>query len=467
MKKLIIFTIIFIIALMPVFSLTSSAANYNIRLTTEAENDKKPIKSEAYYLMNVDTESVIFSHNADKPMKCASLVKIATAILVIENCENLDEVVTASETALSPLKYLYSASVDLKVGEQMSVRNLLYCMMLKNANDASNVLAEYVGGTIENFVTMMNERAKELGCKNTNFTNAHGLDEAGEYTTAYDMYLLTRKALEYSVLSDMSRVIDYTVPATNMSQERKLNTTFDMIEEGTRYFYTYARGFKCGMTDEAQRCASFVASKDAHTYIGVILGCPNEDTDKCGYKDNTALFEAKIMLRWAFINLNMTVIAETNQAMVSVPVKLSLDADHVNLVPEKQLQALVLDTVDTKSLEYIYDIPEELQAPVAKGQVVGTVEIRYAEDTIARATLVAGDDVSRNGVMFFWHIMKTVFLSPIFITIAVIVVAGVIGYVAWIYTKHKKKMKEDRRRLREIKERNLGEYADLNEVGKR
>ncbi len=466
MKKLIIFMIIFIITLVPLFSLTASAGFYNLQLETDAQKDKAPIKSEAYFLMNVDTESVIFSKNADKPMKCASLVKIATAILVIENCEDLDAVVTATETALEPLKYLYSASVDLKVGEQMSVRNLLYCMMLKNANDASNVLSEYVGGTIEEFVNMMNARAKEIGCKNTNFTNAHGLDEAGEYTTAYDMYLLTRKALEYSVLSDMSRVIDYTVPATNMSEERNLNTTFDMIEEGTRYFYTYARGFKCGMTDEAQRCASFVASKDAHTYIGVILGCPNEDTDNCGYKDNTALFEAKRMLRWAFINLNMTVIAETNKSMVSVPVTLSLDADHVKLVPEKQIQALVLDTVDTNSLEYIYDIPEELQAPVAKGQHVGTVEIRYAENAIAKVNLVAGEDLSRNGVMYFWHIMKTVFLSPVFIIIAVIVVAGVLGYVAWIYSKHKKKMKEDRRRLREIKERNLGEFADLDEIKK-
>ena len=467
MKKLIIFMIIFIFAFLPSFSLVAGAEYYNLNMETDAEKAEAPIKSEAYFLMNVDTDSVIFSKNADKPLKCASLVKIATALVVIENCEDLDAVVTVTESAIAPLKYLYSASADLKVGEQITVRNLLYCMMLKNANDAANVLAEYVGGTIENFVDMMNNRAAEIGCTNTNFTNAHGLDEAGEYTTAYDMYLLTRKSLEYSVLSDMSRVLDYTVPATNLSGERKLNTTFDMIEEGSRYFYTYARGYKCGMTDEAQRCASFVASKDAHTYIGVILGCPNADTDNCGYKDNTALYEARRMLRWAFINLSMTVLAETNSPLVTVPVSLSLDADHIKLVPEKQIQALVLDTVTPESLEYIYDLPEELQAPVAKGQVVGTVEIRYAENTIAKVNLVAGENLSRNGVMYLGHIFKTVFLSPVFLIILAIVVTGVVVYVVRIYSNHKKKMKADRKRLREIKERNLSEFSDYSEIGKR
>lgn len=467
MKKLIIFMIIFIFAFIPVFSVTASAEYYNLSLENDAEKDEEPIKSEAYFLINVDTDAIIFSHNADKPMKCASLVKIATAILTVENCDDLDATVTVSEEALAPLANTYSASADLQIGEKMSVRNLLYCMMLENANDASNVLAEYIGGTIENFVQMMNDRAKELGCKNTNFTNAHGLDEVGEYTTAYDMYLLTKKALEYSVLSDMSRVIDYTVPATNMSEPRELNNWFDMIEEGSKYFYTYARGFKCGMTDEAQRCASFVASKDAYTYIGIILGCPNEDTDGCGYKDNTALYEAKKMLRWAFINLSMTVLAETTETVTSIPVTLSVEADHVRLLPEKQMQALLLDTVTENSLEYVYDLPEELQAPVEKGQVVGTVEIRYAENVIAKVNLVAGDSISRNGMMYLGYILKNIFLSPVFIIIFIVIVLGVLLYVAVIYSNHKKKMKADRKRLRDIKEKNYVEYSDLNEVSKK
>ncbi len=465
MKKIIIFMIIFIMLSVPVFSLTASAEYYNLQLENDAKNANAPIKSQAYYLVNVDTGAVIFSHNADKPMKCASLVKIATALLTVENCENLDAVVTVSESAIKPLEYTYSASADLQAGEQITVRNLLYCMMLENANDACNVLAEYVGGSIDAFVDMMNARAKELGCTNTNFTNTHGLDEDGEYSTAYDMYLITKKALEYSVLADMSQVIDYTVPATNMSEERELNNWFDMIEEGTRYYYTYARGFKCGMTDEAQRCASFVASKDAYTYIGIILGCPNEDTDGCGYKDNTALYEAKRMLRWAFLNLKMIVLARTTDTLTSIPVELSADTDHVRLLPQKQLQALLLNSVDKSSLEYVYNIPESLDAPVEKGQVVGTLEIKYAESVISTVSLVAGESVERNSMMYFGRKVKEVVVSPVFLIVVTVIALIIVMYISIVYISHKKKVKADRKRLREIKERNMSDM-DISEIVK-
>lgn len=459
MKKSIIFIIILIMTFFELFSVSVSAEYYNMKL--------EDMRSEAYLLVNVDTGAIVFSQNADKQLKCASLVKTATALVVVENCENLDAMVTVTETALKPLKNIYSSSAKLKAGELISVRNLLYCMILENANDASNVLAEYIGGSVENFVRMMNDRAKELGCKNTNFTNAHGLDEDGEYTTANDMYLITKKALEYSVIADMAAVIDYTVPATNMSEERKLNTWFDMTESGTRYYYEYAKGFKCGSTDEAKRCASVVAYKDAYSYIGIILGCPNECIDKCGYPDNTALYEARRMLRWAFSNLRMTTVAEPTDVMTSIPVSLSADADHIRLVPEKQIQALLLSSVDESSLEYIYETQENVMAPVDKGQELGNVKIKYADSVIADVKLVAGDSVKRSGIMYAGYLAKKVVLSPVFIIIAVVVIGGVLLYMAVIYNKYKQKQKETRKRLREIKESNYASSSDLYEVDKK
>lgn len=456
MKKSIIFIIILILALIPTFSVSVSAEYYNMNL--------EDMRSEAYLMINVDTGATVFSHNADKQLKCASLVKTATALVVVENCDDLDAMVTVTETAVAPLEGLNSSSVDLKAGEQMSVRNLLYCMMLKNANDAANVLAEYIGGSLENFVKMMNETAKELGCNNTNFTNAHGLDENGEYTTAYDMYLLTKKAIEYSVLSDMAAVVDYTVPATNMSEPRELNNWFDMVENGSRYYYSYVRGFKCGMTDEAKRCASVVGTKDAYSYIGVILGTPSECIDGCGYPDNTALYEARRMLRWAFSNLKMTTVAEPTDVMTTIPVALSADADHVRLVPEKQIQALLLSSVDESSLEFIYETEENVMAPIEKGQVLGNVKIKYADGVIADVNLVAGESISRSGMMFLGHIAKTIFLSPVFLIIATIAVIGVLIYMSILYNNYKKKQKATRKRLRDIKEKNYASSADLSEI---
>lgn len=459
MKKSIIFIIIFILAFLPCFSLSASADYYNMNL--------EDMRSEAYLLINTDTGTTVFSHNADKQLKCASLVKTATAIVVVENCENLDAVVTVSQSALDPLDGLYSASSDLQAGEQITVRNLMYCMMMENSNDAANVLAEYIGGSITDFVTMMNDLAKKLGCKNTHFTNAHGLDEDGEYTSAYDMYLLTKYAMNLSVIADMAAIVDYTVPATNMSDARELNTRADIVERGSRYFYDYAKGFKVGQTDEAKRCASVVATKDAYTYIGIVLGCPNECIDGCGYADNTALYEARRMLRWAFRELKMTTIAEPTDILTDIPVALSSEADHVRLVPEKQIQALLLSTVDESSLEYIFETQQDVKAPVEKGEVLGTVKIKYADSVIAEVNLVAGDSVSRSGFLYAGYIAKNIFTSPIFIGIAVAALIVLLVYIFRIYNRYKQQQKQARDRLREIKEQNYASDANLFEFEKK
>lgn len=445
MKKSIILTIILIFAFLPMFSLSASAEYYNIHL------EDKDMRSESYLLVNVDTGTVVFSKNADKQLKCASLVKTAAAILTVEKCKDLDAVVTVTESALEPIKGLYSATCDLKVGEQITVRNLIYCMMMKNANDAANVLAEYIGGTIDDFVKMMNDLAAEVGCTNTHFTNPTGLDEEGEYSSANDMYLLTKRAVENSVLADIAATVEYTVPATNMSEERKLYTGVDIVDEDTRYYYQYAKGFKVGHTDEAKRCASVVATRNAYTYIGIILGCPNECIDECGYPDNTALYEARRMLRWAFSELKMTTIADESAILTDIPVSLSSEADHVRLVAEKQIQALLLSTVDKDSLEFIYDLKKDVQAPVEKGDVLGTVQIKYADSVVATANLVAGDSVKRSGFLYFGYIVKKVVTSPIFLIIFGIVLVAVLVYIFNIYSKHNKKQREVRRRMNEIK----------------
>lgn len=458
MKKSIIFTIILIIALLPMFSVSTSAAYYN--------NHLDDMRSQAYLLVNTDTETVVFAQNENKRLKSASLVKIATASVVVDNCENLDEIVTVSSSALEPLNGIYSASSDLQVGEKISVRNLLYCIMLENSNDASNVLAEHIGGSIENFVKMMNDFAKNLGCTNTNFTNAHGLDEDGEYTSAYDMYLMTKYAMTNSVLFAMAQVTDYTVPATNMSEERELNNRCDIVEQGTRYYYDYAKGFKTGHTDEAQKCASVVATKDAYSYIAIVLGCPSECVDGCGYADNTALYEARQMLRWAFSNLKMTTIAEKNDIITTADVSLSTQSDHVRLVPETMIQALLLSSVDESSLEFIKEVKENITAPVEKGEVLGTVKIKYADNVIASVNLVAGESIKRSPILYTAHIIKTVVTSPVFLIVFAIVLLGILIYMFVVYNKYKQKQRETRKRLREIKEQNYAADSNFDEITK-
>ena len=131
------------------------------------------------------------------------------------------------------------------------------------------------------------------------------------------------------------------------------------------------------------------------------------------------------------------------------------------------MQALLLSSVDKTSLEYVYNIPEKLQAPVEKGQIVGTLQIKYAENVISTVNLVAGDSVSRNSIMHLGSLIKNLVVSPTFLIIVAVIVFGVLLYVMVIYLLHKKKMKEDRKRLRAIKEKNLSEFSDLDETNVR
>ncbi len=445
MKRSIIFILFAVFLFFTLFSFTAYGEYYNNKLDD--------MRSEAFLLVNVDTGATVFSKNADEKLKCASLVKTATAIVVLENCDNVDAEVTVSESAVKDFKSGGASSIDLVPGEKISVRNLLYGMMMRNANDCAEVLAEYIGGTEQNFVKMMNDLSAKLGCNNTNFTNPHGLDEEGEYSTCRDLYLLTKYAVGNSLIEEIANTVSYTIPATNMSEERELDTLVDLVESGTRYYYEYAKGFKTGITEEAKRCASIVATKDAYSYIGIVLGCPNECIDNCGYPDNTSLYEARRMCRWAFKNMKMTNVAGTNDIMTDIPVALSTDADHVRLVPEKDIQALLLNTADESSLQYVYDLKEDVKAPVKKGDVLGAMQVKYADSVVAEVNLVAGESLGRSPLLYAFYILKKIFLSPVFLIIAALVIIAFLIYIFIIYRNYKIKQRETRRRLREIKEK--------------
>lgn len=187
MKKLIKILFCFIL-IASVLCTMPAYANYNAvyekSLTDSGDN---PIYAQIYLLVNLDNDTVIFEKDADKQAAPASLTKIMTATVVLENCKDLDEEVEASYEAIHLLDGTGSSIVGLEPGEKMSIKNLLYCLLVRSGNDAANVLAMHVGGSIEGFVKMMNDKAAALGCKNTHFANVHGLDDPNHYTTARDL----------------------------------------------------------------------------------------------------------------------------------------------------------------------------------------------------------------------------------------------------------------------------------------
>lgn len=419
-------------------------------LTAQAAyNTSVELDSEIYLLVSKDSETVVFSQNPDEKASPASLVKIVTAILTVESCKNLDEKTTVTSTAIRPLDNTGSTMAGLVVGEEISIRDLLYCLMLKSANDAANVLAEYTSGSIDEFVKKMNKFASDLGCTNTHFMNPHGLDDEQQYTTANDMVKIARYMLNIPTLTEIANTVYYTVQPTNKtSEERDLITSVDIINSYRGlYYYEYASGIKTGYTSKAGRSVVTTATKNGYTYIAVAMKAPNIDKDGDGYNDNTALLDCKKMFQWAFKNMKLATVADTSTYVCELPVKLSADADHIRVVPAQKVNALVPSGVDESSVNFVPDLPESINAPVKKGDKVGHAKIMYADSVVAEVDLVSGDDVSVNALMFVLNILKTIFTSPIFLTILAVAAAGAGIYIYTVAHRGRQKVSKYKARM--------------------
>lgn len=217
--------------------------------------------TEAAILYEVNTNTLIYNWNADKKVYPGSLGKLMTVLVALEQGD-LEDTVTVSRTALNELP-MGTVVCDLQAGEEMSLKDLLYCVMVASANDAAVVVAHHISGSQEDFVELLNAKALELGCTGTNFANATGLHSEQEYTTARDLGKIILAGFENELFLEMFSSAVYTVPATNMSAARELNTTNYLQSKVTikRYFDERCTGGKTGATEDGGR--SLVATAES------------------------------------------------------------------------------------------------------------------------------------------------------------------------------------------------------------
>lgn len=430
----------FILCIILVFSsalCVPASASYNSELDTVAD---------IVLLFSLDDGTVIFDKNADKVTAPASLTKITTAILTLENCSDIDTVVTVPQKAITLLNGTGSSMAGLKAGEQVTVRELLYCMLVKSANEAANTLADYIGGgDIDKFVGMMNDFVTSLGCQNTHFDNPHGLDSDGQYTTANDLALIVKHALTIPVFLEICDTYSYKMPATNLSSERNFTSTNWMINPNFKtYYYEYAQGIKTGTTSKAGHCVISKASKDGYNYLCIVMGAPTQDVNGDGNEENCAFLESKKMYKWVFDNIRLQKIADTTKIVTVIDVKLSFSTDHVRLVPANDITALVPVGTDGTSvlIEPIAELtPTVVNAPVKKGDVIGKARVMYAQTEIATVDLVAAEDVNVNVLLWVANVFKNVFTSPFFIIFAVLAVIVLVVYLVSLYKNRNRRRK--------------------------
>lgn len=410
-------------------------------------NPPQATHSEAVYLMNLDTDMVIFEKNADKKEFPASLTKIMTAILVLENIADLDNTMIEAPPYIFDELYLAGASTaDFRPYETASAKDLMYGMLLQSACEAASILGDHVGGgSIGTFVEMMNAKAVELGATNTHFTNAHGLFDANQYTTARDMAVITRFAMGLPRFNDIVGTTIYEVAASNKHDKpRTVKNTVTMMFKESEYYYPYIKGIKTGTLDEAGRCLITSASKDGYNYLLVTLKAPLTNAEKEAKFYNFE--DAKMLYDWAFKNFAITNLLTTGEEIGEIPVKFSASDDFVIIHPTEDFSMLWDTSVDLSNIQRVITHDEETIAPVKKGAKLGTMELKLSGETLVSVDLVSSSDIQRSALKYNLDVAKRFTSSPWFKGGVAIVLALIVGYVVLYVTLTRKK----RRRMKRV-----------------
>jgi D-alanyl-D-alanine carboxypeptidase (penicillin-binding protein 5/6) len=314
--------------------------------------------------------------------------------------------------------------------------------MVHSACDACEVLAEYVGGTIDGFVKMMNEWVASLGCEDTNFVNPDGLHDPNHYTTARDMATITLEALKNPTFVKISSTTQYdfhgyTLYHTNL-----------MLQSGyVTYYYEYAQGIKTGSTDEAEYCVITKASKDGYNYLAVVLKSPQQAINGESYLTKCSFVDAKSLFEWAFDSLKYTTLVSANEVVGEIAVENGKDADTVQLVAKEDTNVIVPVGLDKSAVIYeMVDKPDSIEAPVTKGQDVCKANIIYGDEVVATVDLVAANTVELSTFLKVINAIKTFFSFPIVKVICLMIVGIAVCYVVLVFynLNHKKKRRNNR-----------------------
>ena len=365
------------------------------------------VEAKAALLIDPDTEELLYARNIHERLYPASLTKIMTCLLVLESLDRgeiaRDTVLTASDVAVNSIPP-DGSTAGIKAGEELTVESLLYCIMLSSANEGCNILAEGVAGSIDAFVDRMNAKAQAIGCEDTNFVNTNGLPDDYHYTTAWDLYLITKEARTHADFMPIVSTIYFEVPATNLSEPRKLYTTNFLVSSYRTSYYLYqgAQGIKTGSTSAAGYCLVSSATRSGRSLLSVVLGA-----ERVTLEDGTVLTksftETAKLFDWGFDNFRRQVILDAGELVAEVPVELSQQQNSVKVHPAWEVDRLLpkdLDPVKDIDREVIFDA-ESVDAPVAKGQVLGQIVLSRENTVYATVDLLADEDVSASKLLVF------------------------------------------------------------------
>jgi len=389
-----------------------------------ADTGKEPIiEAKAAVLIDASTGEVLFDKNMNQKMYPASTTKIMTALLVLENLK-LSQVVTVDkETALTG-----GSQINLIEGEKITVEQLLYALLLKSANDAAVALAKEVSGSVPQFAELMNARSKELGAQNTHFVTPNGLPNDNHYTSAYDLAMIAKGAMQNQEFRKLVTTLKYTIPKTNKSGARELNNPNKLLYSKAKisvngvlrpFKYKGATGIKNGYTDEAGRCLVASAKRGDRELISVVLNTSADGK----FADSIALLD------YGFDNYRRELAIKKGESIGNIKVVKGA-VRSVDVVAAKSAYVSVFgEETEASNVSSKTVMDHEIKAPIAKGQKVGKVEIYKGDDLVDQVDAVVAKSVNEGGFLSTFGIPDWA-AHIVFGVIAIFAVLGILGKIA-------------------------------------
>lgn len=386
--------------------------------------------AEGAYIVNLDTNIVVYQKDSEKQLTAASLTKMMTMLLLLKNYQDQLDTATGEMTrAIDDILYGTGASLaDIRPGESVTLRNLLYGMELPSGNEAAYIAAFFMGGTVENFVAMMNEEAKALGCTGTVFTDPCGLD-TGNVTTARDAYLILRALIQYDAFVEIAGTSSYWMPANTQHPEPYIILSSNkMLTQGTTYYRSYTQGGKTGSLSEGWQNFASWHTQNGETYISVLLhSSADQEVDP-----RPALTETGTLMDWVFQTFTIQSALDTTRPITERPIRYSTETDTIMLYPADDMMTLLPADGGAALTEQTFSLPEYLTAPIEQGDVVGTVTLSINGEKLGTVDLIAGSTVSRNQVLYTLTKVGE-FFSGTYFKVVVILTMIVVAVYAFVW----------------------------------
>ena len=360
------------------FLISSLAGGLKLAFT-RANAEYVEFTGKAMCVMEASSKRVLYTKNEKTPLAMASTTKIMTAITAIESGKDLDKIFTISPKAVG----VSGTSLYLREGERFCLRDLLYGLMLISGNDASVAIGEYVAGSVKDFVEMMNEKASEIGAKNTHFDNTHGLDSKTHYTTAYDLALITSYAMQNQTFRDIVSTKTYKITNED-GKTRYLRNKNKLL-----FSMDGCNGVKTGFTDDAGRCLVTSCERDGMDIVCVVLN------------SGPMFEESQRLIEKAFSEYNLIDLT----SFYTFPSTIKVEEGEEEQVEVGTLGRFFypLKNSELKKIKITYNVPQTLEAPVSKGEAIGEVQIFIDNDLLFSEKIYTISQVRRNSI---WQKLK-------------------------------------------------------------